>query len=315
MKFKSRYLGIIGIVILIYILLQIDLSRVLTILKTVDLFFLIIAVLVNPVVIVLMTLRWKYIVHTMGTDEKFKLFLIWILKGTFLGAITPGKIGDFYRAKYISKRTNLEVAKSLSSVIIDRILDISGLIFLNIIGIFVILYIFDVNISWVVPIFISFVILFGMLIILKKNLMKRLLKPAYKVFVPKDTKQKIVMHFNDFYAGISKMKFNNYLVGFMLTLAAWFATLLGIYFLARSLYISVSLLFIISMAPIALFLSALPISIGGLGTREAVYVFFLSSLSIESEYAVALSLMVFIFLYLVYVPIGIVTYLLFNDKP
>jgi uncharacterized protein (TIRG00374 family) len=315
MKFKSRYLGIIGIVILIYILLQIDLPRVFTILKSVDLLFLIIAVLVNPVVIVIMTLRWKYIVHIMGVDEKFRLYLVWILKGTFLGAITPGKIGDFYRANYLSKQTNLELVKSFSSVIIDKILDVFGLIVLNIIGIFMILYIYEVNLSWTVPVLLSFIILFGMLILLKKNLMRKLLKPAYKLFVPTTAKQKVVMHFNEFYGGLSRMKFNNYLIGFTLTIAGWITTFFGIYFLALSLHISVSLIFIISMAPIASFLSVLPISVGGLGTREAVYVFFLSSLSIESEYSVALALMVFIFLYLVYVPVGIVTYLLFNDKP
>ncbi|UCG03433.1 MAG: flippase-like domain-containing protein, partial [Candidatus Heimdallarchaeota archaeon] len=153
-----------------------------------------------------------------------------------------------------------------------------------------------------------------MLILLKKNVMRKLLKPAYKLFVPTAAKQKVVTHFNEFYDGLSRMKYNNYLIGFTLTIAVWIITFLGVYFLALSLHISVSLIFIISMAPIASFLSVLPISVGGLGTREAVYVFFLSSLSIESEYAVALSLMVFIFLNLFYVPIGIVTYLLSKEE-
>ncbi|UCG68641.1 MAG: flippase-like domain-containing protein [Thermoplasmata archaeon] len=312
MKIKSSYLGIVGILVLIYILLNINLSKVVSILKSADLFFLGIAILINVVVISLLTIRWKYIIHTMGVEVNFKLCLILRLKGSFLGNITPGKIGDLYRAKHLSEETDFELAKSFSSVIIDRILDISALIFLNILGLYILLFVFEIKTFWIEYIIFSFLILIGLFLIIKKNLMRKLLKPIYKVFVPMDARQNIVMHFNEFYMALAKIKLRNYLFSFIISIAVWIAGFIGIYFLALSLSISVSLIFIISMAACATFISALPISIGGLGTREAVYVFFLSSIGIESEYSVALSLMVFIFLNLIYVPVGIASYLIFK---
>ena len=314
MKFKSRYFGIIGIVVLVYILFTIDLPRVFTILRSTNIYYLIIAVLVNPVVILLLTIRWKYIIRIIGGDIKFRSCLLLRLKGVFLGNITPGRIGDLYRAKHLSEEGNLDLAKSFSSVIIDRILDIFALIFLNIVGLYLLMYIFEVKAFLIESILFSLLILICLFFIVKKNLMRKLLRPLYKIFVPSDAKEKVVIHFYEFYNGLAKMKGKNYLLSFLVSIFVWIITYLGIYLLALSLDISVSLIFIIAMAPVASFLSALPISVGGLGTREAIYVFFLSSIDIEPEYAVALALMVFIFLNLIYLPFGIATYLVSGDK-
>jgi uncharacterized protein (TIRG00374 family) len=314
MKFSYRYLGIIGIGIFIYILINIDLSRIITILKSTDLFFLVMAILINPVVILLLTIRWRYIVHTMGVDIKFRRTLILRAKGVFLGNITPGRIGDFYRAKHLSDETDFELAKSFSSVIIDRILDVCALVFLNIIGLFILHYIFEINIFLIEYIIISFIILLGLFLVIKRNLMKKLLRPIYKLFVPMDARKNVAMHFNQFYSGLSQIKYRNYLFGFLISVMLWIITCIGIYLLALALSIEVSLIFIIAMAPVAAFLSALPISVSGLGTREAVYVFFLTSSGIESEYAVALALMVFIFFNIIYIPLGIIIYLVTKEK-
>lgn len=314
MKINTKYFGIIGIIVLIYILINIDLSKVFTIIKSVNLYYMIVAILINPIVFFLLTERWKYICKSMGVELKYAVYLKLRLRGVFLGNISPGKIGDFYRAKHLSEETDLEIGKSISSVIIDRILDICALIFLNIIGLLLLLYIFNITTFIIESIIFSAIIVIGLLIIFKKNLVKKLFKPLFKFFVPTDAKHKIAIHFNKFYDGLSYFKFSQYLLAFMISIAIWLLTFTGIYILALSLSIDVPYVFILGMASVAAFVSAIPISVGGLGTREATYVFFLSSLNVEFEYAVTLSLLVFIFFNLIYVPIGIVSYTFSSSK-
>lgn len=309
MKFKYQYLSIIGIIILLYILLNINISKVTAVLSSVNLIYLVLAILINFVIILLLTLRWKFIVLAMNADMKFRTYLLLRLKGAFLGSITPGKIGDFYRAKHLSEETSLSIAQSFSSVIIDRIADVCALIFLGTIGIYVVLNTYNVIMSWFGFIFFSILIIFGMILIIKKKVTKRLLRPFFKIFVPKNSKKKVMMHFNDFYEGVSKIKPSNYFISFILSILIWVTTSIGVYLLALSIDIDISIIYIISIAPLAAVLSALPVSIGGLGTRDAIYIYFLSSIGIESEYAVALSLLVLIFLNLIYIPIGIVLYI------
>jgi uncharacterized protein (TIRG00374 family) len=310
MKINSKYFGVIGIVILIYILYTIDIPKVVSIVKSVNVFYIILAISINPVVFLLLTERWRRIVQPMGVKLKYTKYLKLRLRGVFLGNISPGKIGDFYRAKDLSEETDLEIARSLSSVIIDRILDICALIVLNIFGMFILVTYFEITTFWIESLIFSVIIIAGLLLIIRKNLMKKLLRPLYKLLVPKSAKRNMALHFNQFYGGLSELKLSIYLIGFLISVIIWGLTFIGIYLLALALDINVSLIFIIAMAPIAAFISALPISVGGLGTREAVYVFFLTSINIGTEYAVALSLLVFIFLNLIYVPFGIISYLL-----
>jgi uncharacterized protein (TIRG00374 family) len=312
MKFNSKYLGVIGIVVLIYILLTIDIPKVISIIKSVNVFYLIMAILINPLVLILLTERWKRIVQTMGVELKYTKYLKIRLRGVFLGNISPGKIGDFYRAKDLSEETDLEIAQSLSSVIIDRILDICALIVLNFAGMIIIISFFDVTAFWIETVLFTLIIITGLFLIAKKKLMKKLLRPLYRIIIPKSSKQNIAIHFNQFYRGLSELNFGDYSMGFMLSIAIWGLTAIGTYLLALALGMDVPLIFMIAMVPIATLTSALPISVGGLGTREAVYIFFLAAIDIESEYAVGLSILVFIFLNLIYVPFGIASYIFQN---
>ncbi|MHA2121151.1 MAG: lysylphosphatidylglycerol synthase transmembrane domain-containing protein [Promethearchaeota archaeon] len=295
--------------VLIYILINIDLSKVISIIKSVNIYYLIIAILINPIVFFLLTERWKYICKSMGVKLKYSVYLKLRLRGVFLGNISPGKIGDFYRAKHLSEESDLEIGKSISSVIIDRILDICALILLNIVGLLLLLYFFKIGTFIVESLILSVIIVVGLIIIFKKNLVKKILRPLFRFLIPSDSKHKVVIHFNKFYDGLSYFGFSQYLITFLISVAIWLLTFTGIYILALSLSIDVPYVFILGMASVAAFVSAIPISVGGLGTREATYAFFLSSINVEPEYAVTLSLLVFIFFNLIYVPIGIVSYI------
>ena len=138
MKIKYQYIGIFGIIILIYILYSINITKIARIILSLNLFFLLLAISTNVLILLLLTIRWRIIVKELDADIKFTSYILLRLKGAFLGSITPGKLGDLYRAKHLTEETELSIAQSFSSVIIDRIADISALFFLSVIGLVIV---------------------------------------------------------------------------------------------------------------------------------------------------------------------------------
>ena len=80
-----------------------------------------------------------------------------------------------------------------------------------------------------------------------------------------------------------------------LSLVVWMLKLSVLFLLSRSLKTDIPFWFVMSIGSVAVIVSLLPISISGLGTRDAVFIFFLSLHNISAESAVALSFLFLIF--------------------
>ena len=133
---RKCYLKSIGIVLFIIIVLRIDFNNLLEPLRHFDLKVLLLTVPFFFVLLLIKAYRWLLLVKTQGISNLnfYKMYLVY-LESYFAGAVTPGRIGEIIKYKYINSLGN-SFLKSMYSVIMDRLSDVIILFFVGYIGIF-----------------------------------------------------------------------------------------------------------------------------------------------------------------------------------
>jgi len=213
--------------------------------------------------------------------------------------ITPARVGDLSRAYHIKHK--IDLSKGITTVIIDRVIDITILFCLAIIG-FISFVVFLNQYSGFFLIISVFFALFllSVYIFTKKELTKIFLKPIFNRFIPEKHKSKINITFHDFYSSLGHAKNHkkNIILAVILTIFTWLISIFQAFLLSMSIGLNVSYMFFLSIIPLIVLLDILPISISGIGTRDAAMILFLSFVSVEKEYAISLSFLILIFGYI-----------------
>lgn len=286
MKNHFRLFDLIGIGIFIYLLLNIDLKSLLTYFKEADIFYFLISLLFIIPTIFVKGIKWLLIVSEEDRIPLPKAIIAWVA-GFSAGLITPGRVGDFLRAKFLKVR----LGKSLLTVLVDRINDVLVLFLLGIFSVFILFSKKNslFNLSYL---FILFFILFLILILVlrNKNIVEKIGKPFYKYLVPEKFKESIGENFNIFYRNFEKLGKRKILGNFLLTILAWFVGFLQYWFLSFTFGLNLSYFSICLITPVLLLVQLIPISISGIGTREAAAVLLLGIFGVVPELAIAFSL-------------------------
>ncbi len=132
MKNKIKtFLQLLGPLIFIYILFQIDYQLLFREMKLLKWSFLFLSLVLMVLEIIIKSLRWQVLLSSLGIAiSKMKaISLHWL--GVFVGFVTPGRIGEAIKV-YFLKNKGHSAFHSLFSVILDRVVDIIILLFLGI---------------------------------------------------------------------------------------------------------------------------------------------------------------------------------------
>ena len=294
-----KFLPLFGLALFIYILSKVNLVLVKDTFLKMDLRFMLLAFALTLPSLFIKTAKWKQLINP------FKVKISWIqgfkawVAAFFIGLITPGRVGDLSRALYLKKE--MPVGKALTTVVVDRVLDVLVLMMLSGTGLLYILGHFVVNSK--VPFFIAIMFLLFILavaIFLKKGIAEKMLRPVFSFFVPEKYKDKLKASFKDFYDGITVLKNNKLAIvkSGVLSLVAWFVVSLQYYLLARAMGIEINYFILFMILPTVILVEILPISFSGLGTRDAVLILFFSFVGLTKDAAVALSLSILMFSYI-----------------
>ena len=293
MKINVKLFSLIGILLFIFILTRIDLSSLLTIFLSINPFFLCCALIANGIAVVVKSLKWKLIVSTLKKEISLSASIQAFLIGFSFSVLTPAKLGDFMRAFYI-RDEQCNLGKALSSVVTDRLIDIVMLFSFAFIGILIFSVVFHIEILSVsLLVLLAVGIASAVSIVTNKNLLSWLLRPFFNIFIPHHHKKTISEYYHDFFSGLSvffhdKKKF---LLVMVVGIFSWVPPFVYAYLLALSIGISLDLTFFIIVIPIISLLDLLPISISGIGTRDAALIFLFGFQGIPPETAVAFSLL------------------------
>lgn len=210
------------------------------------------------VFILLAGIRWRYIVHTMGYQLPFGRTMSVIMASCPLAIVTPSRISDFLRA--VGIRDIVPLAQGSGSVLVHKFVDVQSLCILGIFGgIFMGLY------EWSLLIFAALVSGFAFLGLLSWRRSFFLSLPLLQRFEEKFLK--LFMAF-----GAMRQRPWRYVGLSLLSLAAWSIGMLILFTLTRVFGAEVSLASIVALWPIAVFVGLLPLTIGGMGTRDSAFI-------------------------------------------
>jgi uncharacterized protein (TIRG00374 family) len=310
MKSSIKLLSLVGIALFLIILSRINLNALIEIIAHTDVLFLILAFLVNCIAILLKSLKWKIIVNSVKPDFSLRESVVAFFVGFSFSTITPAKLGDFIKVLYITDE-NCSLGKSLSTIVIDRLIDIIllfSIAFVGIYGFSVFYHIEILSIGTIILIIAGIVA--GLYIVLNRPLLSALLKPFFNIFVPKHLKSKVALYYDDFFTGLFTFYYDRarFFSSIGIGIISWIPTFIYGYLLALSIGIDAGIFFFVLVIPIISLLDLLPISISGIGTRDMALIFLFGLKSISAEQAVAFSLLYLFMSYWLIALIGVSVY-------
>lgn len=287
---KNRWvLRLIGIGVFILILTRIDWVEISKVIKDIDLLWVVGSLFLQAVALLVTTWRWQLIMEHLDIRVSYGCSMIHQLIGTGMAMITPGQMGEFIKVVY-HRGMRFPAPESALSIIIDRFYDF-GLLCLF--GFLAVAVFFGVQLQHIVLI-IAIVILVILATFLylrdRENSAHRLAFILTRAS-PKPYQEMIQRNIERLVRRVTSMKLKLILVCLLLSFLNYSLLTLKVYLLALSVHIQVDFWFYASAVPLFRLVGLLPISVSGIGTRDALIIYVLSSVGVPPESSLILSLL------------------------
>lgn len=302
-------LRLFGIIIFIFLLVtRVNLTETLKMLPNIALKDFFAAILFLLFLLLLKAWRWQILLRMQGIYfSRKKSFLIY-MAGLFVGVMTPGRVGDFVKIFYL-KNEGYSWGKSSFSVLLDRLIVIGFLLCCGYISLLFFIRFFATQLA-----ILSLTILLGLLVtylfVRKRKTLVGLIEKFISKLMPQRTKDGLKESLSDFYEDFKLLNTTFCIILTAITLLDWSIYFMIAYFLSQSLSLGLSFLVISACVSISAIITLIPISVAGIGTRDATLVFLFSILGLRPESAIAFS-MLLLFTYNILTGfIGLVAWLL-----
>ena len=300
---------LVSITLLGYLLWRVDLKLLYTLISKLALWAIVLVIFARIGSIACHIFRWHYLLKSRAIEVPLRSSVRLILVGNFFSLFLPGNIGgDVYRvygikaeAKSLLQSTGLVVFERYCGFLADFILAIPalcigdlfsrdpalGMLVLALTGAFLVPVILIANVS----IADFFAHAFMRIHFYKGVQLLQRISSAVRTLI-----------------------FNKRLVVIVIILSVFMKLLYGlqVYFFAQGMAINMRLLDLMVFLPLHHIVSALPVSISGLGVREANMVLFFTRLGITDEQITGVAFLYLVWFYISSLPGGF--YLLFTKK-
>lgn len=285
MDFK-KLLPIIGIIILIYIISTLDLQEIYTVFSNINPLYSFIAFFAILPVVLMTNIQWQILLKKQRIKVSFLYSLKNIFIGYFYGFISPGGIGAYTRALYLEHESKAPLPKCLSNIIIFNTIDYLSLLLLGAIGAILISTIYPNLFTVIVIVMIGVVSL--LLFFLKKDKSKIIFTKIIQKRIFSTKKDRLTESLDSFYEDLPQFK--DVLLPFGISITGWVVRFAELYLISKLFSIDVPFLYFILIIAVANVIASIPITIYGLGTREASLITMFSFFGVFEENVVSLSL-------------------------
>ena len=304
-------LKIIGILILIWLLLRIDLAEVVRVLSISHLFFITLALILMIMHVLVKFARYNYILTLQGVDITFLKTMHYSLAAIYLSFVTPGRIGDVSKAFFVNKDKGTSLERLIAGSVVDRFFDIYTLLLTYMLGVSML------NSSWKQ----HFFMLLGVVAVLlpaflflssTRNTIVRLAARCQIKLTGMDSwAEKLHSFFKEFKTFVNWRM----IWGIGASLFAYALFFAACYLLCLAIDITLAYHKVAFFVACANILSFLPISFAGIGTREAILVYLFSTEGLSIESAMAFSLLIFSCTYIFFGIIGFISLMTLKLSP
>ena len=311
----KKLLPVIGIVLFIFILFQLDFTQIKGIFSNIHPFYAILSFFVFIPLLLLVNIEWQLLLKRQRIHVSFWYSIKNFFIGYYYGFITPGGLGAITRSLYLSNQSKEPLPKCFSNIVTFNTIEYLALLLLGFVGAF-----FLSSIYPFLFIFIFFMVIFVIFLYIL----------FFKWSKSQHLFQKIVTHrllskitstfqhsIESFHKDVPTLK--DAFIPFILSLTGWTMKYIMLFFIAQLFGISIPLFYFILIVAVADVFSSIPISIYGLGTREAALITmvsvprFTNGIVISAEQIVSLSLFWYVIIWLIPSIIGAVV--TFHETP
>jgi uncharacterized protein (TIRG00374 family) len=262
-------LRLLGIGLFLYILFNIDFKSAWEIIKTSNIYFIFLGILCQLILLLIKAHRWFLLRKNAEDQPKWRIVSAQFLESYAIGVFTPGRIGEFMKAGHEEKKK--DKISSVLKIFFERGFDLCFFFFFS--GLFLMKF-FPVGIVSIL--IISFGVLLGaitFLMMYSQKMTNILLTPIIRLF----NKQSDFSYQTFSLTGISNI--------FVLSVLSNLLFFLSIYLLSLAVNIQESFVHISGIVSITGIINLLPITIMGMGTREASFMYFLSHYNNDQIFA------------------------------
>ena len=304
MKKTSKLWSIILASVIIYLIIGIyaDLEKLTQAMKEFYWPYLFILFALTTVNYLLRYIKWDFFLKKAGIHLNLKENLFVFFSGLSM-IITPGKMGEIWKAWLIKDIKGVELSKTIPVVIVERITDVLGLVILSLFGI---LYYKQST---------DLILIFALLTLIFFTSIKSK-RISNKIISTLETKmEKYAENIRTMHKTFQKITTpKDLIIMSLLSAFAWFFECLGMYLVVLGFQQSINIIlatFIFSFASLAGAISMIP---GGLGVAEATILGFLQLYGIPQTTSAGIAIIVRLGTLWYGALMGLCIYLLFRKK-
>lgn len=278
MKYKNLIRVIITLTLLSYLLIKINISTLYSVFIKINFTLLLLTTPFIGIMYAIRTKKWQILLDSINVKIPFLEAFEIVLVSTFYGALTPGRVGELSRSFYLKEKK----AKTVATIIVDRIVDVVCLLFLSIL--FVFLFFYNIYLISLIGLMVVLSIA-GIMVVTNEKIISFLLG----IFRQSEEVT------NDYLMAIKSIAENKKMLFFVFifSLGYYMINLCVYWLILKAINPMLNSLIVFSL-PIIVLLSNIPISISGLGVREFVSVTIFNMLNESSAYGFSFSLILYV---------------------
>jgi uncharacterized protein (TIRG00374 family) len=288
------WLRLIGLILLGVLLWRVDVAALFGIIRHANRYILIVAVILNLPMVLLKSLRWKALMQSQGIRYPVGNAYLAYFGSIFVGFLTPGRLGEFVRVIHVNQDCDVPLGRAFSNVLADRLFD---LYVLFLVGGGALLTLTVGNAELIALAGSALVLTLPLVLFLNNTTFGWLQQVGHRLDLGSQKLFALGRWLVEMRVGLRQLTRPWLLVAIILTVLAYAIFFGQCYLLAMALQLPVGFVHISFAVALGSLVTLIPISISGLGTREAAIVAYLSTVGVLAEAALGLSLLVFLTFY------------------
>jgi glycosyltransferase 2 family protein len=281
-KYSLLFKLIITTGIFFLVFKNVDFFKSFQLLKEIDLFLFVIALMILMLQVIFATNRWKKVLENLSIQISYIKVLNYLWIGLFFNQALPSSVGgDSLRAYYLFQDNKCSIKDAAFGVLIDRIIGMFGLVLLVLSTFNFYSHLLQNQLAKWGLLIVSFSALGVIIAVLFFDYMPKYLqkwKVIRGLFSLAKKGRVIIFSFSP---GLGLISISIFIHCLSIT---------AVISLSQALNLDINLLGILMVVPAANIIMAAPISIAGWGVREGIMVLGLGYIGVASEQALALSL-------------------------
>jgi len=296
----------ISVILLVFLFKQVDEKTILSVIKNADIKFVLLAALIYLSSYVLGLFRWEMLLKGAKINLPLRRIIISYAGAMFFNLFLPSTIGgDMVRSIDLAAHTQ-RPREVVATVLLDRLSGYVGLVIVALVAL-----LFGWGLVEDKSVLLSVVIITGILVAGLLVLFNRFLYAKINRILHSPTSGKIREAIKNLHQEIHVFRHCKKIIlkNIILSILIQIISPITFYIIALSLDIKINIAYFFVYLPIIAAITLLPISIGGLGLRDATTIFFFSKAGMVKDLSFAMSLINFSFI-LIFALIGGLIYVL-----